>query len=246
MLKGKLKRLFDLQIFAEDGEAGNPEGGIPDNGNGGANPNPTPNGGANNGEVKPFAVFPDEKSFMARVNREAKKLSGQAQKDFLNSLGVESAETLQSILADYNAIKENEKSDLQKATERISKLEQENAELQAKIVNGLKHSTIKNLASELGVESKRIERFMKLIDMDSIEVQNGSIDTDAVKDTLVTILDEFPEFKGITSVQTGGGNDFGGDNGGSKKFTMEDIRKMSTQEIQDNWEEVEKVLNSQK
>ena len=243
MLKGKLKRLFDLQIFAEDGEVGNPEGGNSDNG--GVNPNSTLNNEGNK-EAKPFAVFPDEKSFMARVNREAKKISGQAQKDFLNSLGVKSAETLQSILADYNARKENEKSDLQKATERISKLEQENTELQAKIVNGLKHSTVKNLASELGVETQRIDRFIKLVDMNNIEVNNGSIDIDAVKDSLITILDEFPEFKGITSVKTGGGNDFGGDNGGSKKITMEDIKKMSTQEIQENWEEVEKVLNSQK
>lgn len=245
MLKGKFKRLFDLQIFAEDGEAGNPEGGSQPNGG----ESTDPQGGSNpdNGTgAKPFAVFPDEKSFMARVNREAKKLSGQAQKDFLNSLGVESAETLQSILADYNARKENEKSDLQKATERMSKLEQENAELQAKIVNGLKNSTVRNLASELGVETQRIDRFMKLVDMNSIEVNNGSIDIDAVKDSLVTILDEFPEFKGITSVKTGGGNDFGGDNGGSKKITIEDIKKMSTQEIQENWEEVEKVLNSQK
>ena len=240
MLYKKFRKQFNLQLFTE-GEEGNGDLGDPKGDEGKESEGKEGDGL----DTQPFAIFPDKASFMLRVSREAKKLSGQAQKDFLDSMGIESAESLKDILTDYNAKKEKEQTESDKTNAKLLKLQLENTDLQNKITTKMKHSAVKDIAGELGVETKRIARFMKLVDMDTIEIENGVVDTNTIKESLVTILDEFPEFKGIQSPGKAG-NDFSGDQKDDKKLTIEDIKKMSTKQIQENWEEVSKVLNSQK
>lgn len=219
MLKDKLKRLFDLQLFNDD-----PEGGEP---NSGENDQPPTGGTPDQGKPEPFAVFNDEKSFMKRVNREANK----QQKELFTTLGVDSAEALQTIIAEYNKAKEGEQTELQKAIARAEKAERATNELLNKFNTETKTSTVKSLAIELGVEAGRISRFMKLVDMDSIELIKGEIDKDSLKESLTEILDDFPEFRGVKPTGRSGGAEFNGGSGDKSKITFADLKNMSSAEI---------------
>lgn len=241
MLKDKLFRtIFNLQMFNEE----NPEGGSEGNPEGGDTPKDN-EATSSKEKSKPFAIFPDEASFMSRLKREAKKMSENNQKELFSKLGVDSFETLQAIITEHNTKLENEKTELQKAQEKAQKLETAYQELLAKLENNTKIDTVKSIATELGVDEKRIARFMKLVDMNMIKIEDGAVtNLEAVKQSMSEILDEFPEFKGIESKGNLGG-DFGGDNKDKTKLTMEDVKKMTTQQIQDNWAEVQKLLFTQ-
>ena len=236
MLKVNEKFKFNLQLFAEE------EQNEPEDNKGGKG---APTYKNEEEEKAPFAIFPDQESFMARVKREAKKLNSNSQKEFLTSLGVESAEDLQSILADHKKRKDNEKSELDKAIELANAEKLKNATLQAQFESQLKDNAVKEVASTLGVSRDKLGRFTKLVDTNSISIADGKVDTDTLKDDIQTILDEFPEFKGITPVPKGG-TDIGGEDKdkGKKKLTIEDIKNMTTAEIQANMKEVMEVLGS--
>ena len=237
----KFKKLMLLQLFAEEGGE-----------------DPTPNTDPNTDpktdpkdDPKPDQriIFPDKQSFMARVKREANKQSVNAKADFLKDLGIADEDTLKSIIADYNTQQEKNKTELDKALERIKALQDDNTRYKNQLISNVKDAGIASVATELGVPANKIKRFAKLID-DVPMLDNGEVDFEGLKESAKSVLDDFPEFLGVKpNTKSGGSNENpqSGDQGGDgKKLTMEDIKHMSTSEVMAKWDEVQAVLNNQK
>ena len=237
----EFKKLMLLQLFAEEGGE-----------------DPTPNTDSNTDpkpdpkdDPKPDQriIFPDKQSFMARVKREANKQSANAKADFLKGLGIADEDTLKSIIADYNTQQEKNKTELDKALERIKILQDDNTRYKNALISNVKDAGIASVATELGVPANKIKRFAKLID-DVPMLENGEVDFEGLKESAKSVLDDFPEFLGVKpNTKSGGSNEnpqSGDQSGDGKKLTMEDIKHMSTSEVMARWDEVQAVLNNQK
>lgn len=229
----KLKRLIDLQLFSEDGE-GTPEEKAPEVK--GQEPEKKPE------EPKqPFAVFPDQKSFMARVEREARKIYNNN----LKELGVASADELKNLVENYRELEASTNTEIMTRDEHIKQLEEENGSLVNRITTDIKNKALKEQALALGVQEERFERFTRLVDMNMIEMKDGVVEIEPLKEQITTLLDEFPEFRGVSGT-TQGGSDFNGENKDKAKFTIEQIKQMSTEEIMANYADVMAVMSNQK
>lgn len=112
MAQSSTCRAMNLQLFAEGAAAAAGGTGTP--------PNNANAGGqqAGGGEPStPFATFPDEKSFMARVNREAKQqVEAQAK-----AAGFDTVEAMQAALKAVKDKSEADKTELQKAQDAVAK-----------------------------------------------------------------------------------------------------------------------------
>lgn len=228
MLVNRFK--FNLQMFAEGEEPTDPVGGSEPNGAEGNEP-PVDN--------KPFATFADEESFKKRLAREAKR----GMKSMLETYGLESEEQLKSIIEGKRAEEDAKKSELDKALEKVAKLESDNAKLIADATSNAKNSLAKATATELGVKPERIDYLLKLVDLDSVEFTDGKFDTEGLTAKITEVLEVMPEFKNIQQISKGG-TDFN-DNASDKKplLTKEMISKMSASEIASRIEEVREVLS---
>lgn len=185
----------------------------------------------------PFAIFPDQKSFMSRVEREARKIFNNS----LKEVGVASVDELKSLVANYRDLEANSNTELMQREERIKMLEEENKSLTTRITDGIKRKALKTQALELGVDKDRFDRFARLIDMNAIEIVEGVVTIEPLKEQITTLLDEFPEFRGVTSASQGGAN-FNDGQGEKPKLTIDQIKSMSTREILENYAEVMNAL----
>lgn len=239
----KLVRMMALQLLADppagDPPAGDPPAGDPPAGDPPATPPATPPAGD---PPKPFATFPDEKSFMARIKREAQNL----QADFLKGLGVENADALKAILEAEKKRKDDELTEAEKLQKKLDTLQSERDQAMTRAELTARNTEAKLLAQEIGVNPARINHFLKLVDLSDVKVsEDGSVDSEAIKGKLSTLLTELPEFKATPAAPQGGG-DFGGPNNPKPTLTIEQIKTMSKEEIAANIVEVRKVMAQQK
>lgn len=75
-----------------------------------------------------------------------------------------------------------------------------------------------------GVKADRVDKFLRLVELDDINVDDdGTIDTKAIEKAVKATLDDLPEFKATGSGRSGSsGGEFGGNNGGTKPANLED------------------------
>lgn len=235
---------LNLQLFA-DGDGGD-GGGNGEGGQDGQGQDGDKSGGGSGGQggstgggdKQPFAVFPDEASFMSRVKREAK---GQYS-ELLKTLGFEKAEDLQSIVEAHRASEEKNKTDLQKSNDALTK-----AQSDAQKATDLLNRTVLNSEARLkaiasGVKPERVEYALRIADLSGIEVKDGVADVAAIQTAIDKILTDMPELKGTTAPSSGG-SDFnrgGGDGqgGGSSLLTWEAIEAMSTSDAEKRMPEI--------
>lgn len=99
----------------------------------------------------------------------------------------------------------------------------------------------KSAALAAGVKADRLSRFLRNVDLDNVDVDDdGNLDEKAVADAVKAALADVPEF-----AATGNGNgagkgasaEFNG-NGNTRKFTKDDIAKMSVDEFEKNEKEI--------
>lgn len=91
----------------------------------------------------------------------------------------------------------------------------------------------KSAALAAGVKADRVDRFLRNVDLDDIEVDDdGKIDEAAVGKAVKQALDDVPEFKGGASNGKGGasGGDFGGD-AKPAQLTHDQLKGMTPKEI---------------
>jgi len=236
------KELFDaLSIF--DGEGGG-EGaedkgaGADDKGDKGGEDD---KGGKD--DKKPFATFADEKSFMSRVGREAKKQMSE----MLKSLGIDGEETLKKVVADKKANDEAEKTDLEKANEKATAAEQKATAAEARANKIALEAETKIQAVAAGIDPKRVAKVLKMIDISEVEVKDGKVDVDGLNEKINELLEEFPEFKAGKKNEipdSSGGKDKDDLKGGKDKpLTLEAIKAMTPKEAAARIDEIRKFMN---
>lgn len=216
------------------GDQGNDDG---DDGKGGK-------GKKGGDDGKPFATFKDEKSFMSRVGREAKKI----QSEMLKALGIENEEALKKIIEEKKAADEKAKTELEKANEAKTAAEKRAADAEAKANDALKTAEAKVLAVELGVDPKKVNYLMKLANLAEVEVKDGVVDTEAMKEAIEAVLEDIPELKGESKKKVpdsdGGGEDKKG--GKDKPLTLEVIKAMTPAQAAERIDEIRKFMAGNK
>jgi hypothetical protein len=101
---------------------------------------------------------------------------------------------------------------------------------------------IKDVARELGVSSKKLDRFLKVVDREDIEVdEDGNVDRSKVEQAVKGLLADMPEFKGADGSK-GPGGDFDKGGGVGAKYTMAQIQAMTPDEVAKNYDEVMKSM----
>lgn len=173
---------------------------------------------------QPFAIFPDEKSFTARVGREAKSQLSSLAKE----LGFDSVEAMQEAAKATRERADAEKTELEKAQAALSKAE--NDRLTALDVSNARtiRAEAKVQAIALGIKPERVSHALKLADLSEATVDAaGEADVAAIRMALEAVLADVPELKAMAPVTVGAGsNPPGGDNTGKT-----DISKLTSEEF---------------
>ena len=252
------KGLINLHQHDDGGEGGQGDGGNGDQGgtgDGGGDGGDKGDGGqgdggqGDGGNKQPFAVFPDEQSFMGRVSREAKRM----QKENLKELGFESNDQLSDALKELSTLREaqnqkdgdNDKilNDLRNDLTTAQQAKDQ-AIQQAQSIAKMTEAKLK--AYDIGIKPDRINHFLKLADLSEVSIDDqGKVDENELQSVLTALVDELPEFKsGGTSKAGSNYEDAGGDKG-NKPLTQEEIKNMSTEEIMERMDEVQAALGNQ-
>lgn len=109
-------------------------------------------------------------------------------------------------------------------------------------LSGRVETRAERLAIAAGVNPKRVDRFMRLLDLTDLDslATDGKPDDDAIKALVDAELDATPEFKGAASgaTSTPTGADFTGAGGTPKVWTREAIDKLSVEEFEKHEAEI--------
>ena len=130
----------------------------------------------------------------------------------------------------------------QKISELQDKNEQTQTELQQKLEQQRMEAEIdKALLKNKARNPKAVKA---LLDTEKVKLTDDGID--GLDDQLETIKENEGYLFDIEDNSSSAGDDFKGGNKGSTTITMEQIDKMTEDEINDNWEQVSKVLSQNK
>lgn len=116
------------------------------------------------------------------------------------------------------------------------------AEISAKETHGAKLAAYRDILKACGVSEKRIDSILKVSDVDGVELDEGGKIKDG--DALTSaIKSEWADF--IVTEQTKGAKTATPPAQVAKKmYTREDIKKMSTDEINANWADIQESLKN--
>jgi hypothetical protein len=122
--------------------------------------------------------------------------------------------------------------------DREEKVKEREEKANARIIN----MELRDIARDQGVSAKKLERFLKVVDRDGLEVdEDGGVDRTKAEQAVKAVLADMPEFKGPSSPR-GPGGEFDKGAGGGAKFTISQIQAMSNEEIAKNWDDVQKSM----
>jgi hypothetical protein len=208
------KKPFQLMFDADPGGGGNPP----------AEPPADPQDPPAEPPVEPVVFDEKQQAEIDKIiNRTIKKERTRAEKEKQDAIDREKMTADQKAEADRIAREKAATEREQKANDRIVNLE------------------IKDIARELGVAAKKLDRFMKVIDRDDLAVdEDGNVDRSKVLAAVKAVLADMPEFKGVAG--PGPGAEFNGGNPGGPKYTMAQIQAMTPKEIAADYDEVAKSM----
>jgi protein-tyrosine-phosphatase len=120
-----------------------------------------------------------------------KSLSERADKFFTNSASKQleekygmSEDEIKTLINEHKNSKED----------TFKNLQTENENLKNEILNMKKNSAIEKVLKELNVKEERKNHIVKLADLENILNEDGSINSDKVKNSFETVLKDLPEF----------------------------------------------------
>lgn len=172
-------------------------------------------GGSQQPKPQPYAVFPDEKSFMARLKREARSLLESEAK----SLGFESAEAMRAALKALREREEAEKSELERLREAAQKAEAERQAALAAANERLIRAEVKAVAADLGIVDP--DAAYALMDRSGVTVDDDG-QVQGVKAALEALAKSKPYLVRQDAASRSGA-DFAGGSGDSRKADMNAI-----------------------
>lgn len=188
---------INLQLFAEDQNPGNPGG------QGGA-----AGGGA--GGSSPFAVFPDEASFNARLKREGRSQLETKAKEF----GFETVEALEAAIKAAKEKDEANKSETQKLQEKLQQAEAARQSAYTLANERLVKAEIKEQSAALGLVDA--DAAFALMDRSAVKVDDKG-NVAGVKEALDALIKAKPYLKATPAgTKIGGGSNPAGGAGGGQ------------------------------
>lgn len=183
---------FDLQLFAEDPNAGGDNGGGTDPDGKGDNAG---NDDGNKGDNKTFTQAELDAILSKRLARERKQWEQQVE-DAKKKAAMDETERLKAEKAEAE----------QKAQAAQAAANQRLIKAEAKVQ-----------AAALGVKPERIDYAIRLADLSGVEVgDDGEPDAKAVKAAIEAVLRDVPELKGVSGSVGTGSNPGGDGNQGTK------------------------------
>lgn len=125
----------------------------------------------------------------------------------------------------YDAVKEEFENFKKGVTEKETRSAKENA--------------YRELLKNAGISEKRIDAVLKVSNVDGVELEDGKIkDADKLTENIKT---EWADF--IVTTQQQGANPANPPANNGKTYSMADIRQMSADEINKNWDSIKTSLN---
>ena len=187
---------------------------------------------AQTNETSAPITFENEKAFMSRVQREAKK----QMQDFVKQLGFENDNQLKEVIQKQKSYEESQKTEYEKLQEQL----QQKTEYIDKVNQNLKLNEVKMQALNAGIKPERLNHALKLLDVNTIEFVDGQINSEQLNTSINSLLSEFPELK-ANNVPKSAGADFSQ----SKQqdfLTLDMIKSMSREETERRLPEILKFL----
>lgn len=213
-----------ILLLGVDGDAGGDKGGDANAGDKGGDKGGDAKGGGDKGggdKGGGQAKYTDADMDRIAGEREA-RASKAALKDFLKQKGVTDEAEIDQILKDYRARKDAEKTEAQREKERADKEKERADKAEEAGKRRTATSEIKVLAVKAGVHPDKVDRLVKLVDVDEIEFdKEGEPKPKSVQAAVDAVLKDFPEFKGQAGDKDKkGADDFGGGGGEGTKTDM--------------------------
>lgn len=152
-------------------------------------------------------VFPDQASFMRRVEQASRsQLTAMAKE-----LGFESADDLREAAKAAKEREEAEKSELDRLKEDAERAKSESKSALERANARIVQAEAKAVALSLGIKSERVPYALRMADLSDVDVSDeGEPDEAAIKKALETVLKDIPELKAETTTASNGGAEFNG------------------------------------
>jgi hypothetical protein len=138
---------------------------------------------------------------------------GQAEKDLLAKLGVESVEQLEARVNAAKAAEDAQKTELEKANEARAAAEKEAARASELAHRAVAVSRVEGQLRDAGIKPERIPAALKLVDLSSLKVEGT--DVSGVSEAIESVKSASPEWFGTVkhtapdaSQQQGGDKDY--------------------------------------
>jgi hypothetical protein len=177
-------------------------------------------------------TFDNEKAFMSRVQREAKK----QMQEFVKNLGFENDNQLKEVVQKQKEFEESQKTEYEKLQEQLK----QKTEYIDKANQNLKNAEIKAQVLNSGIKQERLNYALKLLDTNNIEFNDGQLNTEQLSTQINNLLSEFPELKGAPQQQKVG-QDFSQAKT-NDLLTLEAIKNMSVEEAERRLPDILKFL----
>ena len=120
-------------------------------------------------------------------------------KDYFGKQGLSEEEVKIAI----DTFKQNKESKAQEQNQQIANALNENATLKAQVKDYMIKDVARDIASDLGVETKTIPYLLKLADLSNVFDEKGNVNNELVKTSLTNVLDELPVLKASNTENKG-------------------------------------------
>ena len=120
-------------------------------------------------------------------------------KDYFGKQGLSEEEVKIAI----DTFKKNKESKAQEQNQQIANALNENATLKAQLKDYMIKDVARDIASDLGVETKTIPYLLKLADLSNVFDEKGNVNNESVKTSLTNVLDELPVLKASNTENKG-------------------------------------------
>lgn len=182
-----------------------------------------------------------QEELQAIAARESQKGGRKALQSLAEELGFDSVDAMKQAAQKARELEDQQKTELQKLQEQAQQAEQQRQQALQTANERLIQAEVKAQASALGFVNGDVA--YKLMDRSSVEVDdNGNVT--GVQEALSSLMEQHPFLKAGRSAGKSG-EDFSGNDRGTT-LTMEQIKAMSPDQINERWDDVQKVLESQR
>lgn len=169
-------------------------------------------GGDDGGEKNPLGFSPEQQAaFNRAMARERRNSTAKAQKDLLESLGLEKPDDLKAAIERDRKRRTDEMSELEKAQEAARKAEAKAAEAEAKAARMVVEGKVDRALISSGVEPKKVSRVRGMLGEFGVDAED-----EAIEEAVEELKQDFPDL--FTEAVKGEEDDDDGEDRGRRSW----------------------------